>query len=251
MNIIFCEDYEEMSRKAAAVIASQIILKPDSTLGLATGSTPIGLYDELVKKYNLGEISFSRIHTYNLDEYIGLAPTHEQSYAYFMNHHLLGKVDINMSNTHLPFGFAKDIEQECRNYTSKLASVSGGLDFQILGMGHNGHIGFNEPDSKFILDTHCIELTKETIEANSRFFGHIDLVPRSAITMGIRPIMNSKQVLFIVNGSAKAEILEKALFGDVTPNVPASILQMHRSLTVVADREALSVVQQLHPEQIY
>ena len=251
MNIIFCEDYEEMSRKAAAIIASQIILKPDSVLGLATGSTPIGLCEELVRRCDLGEISFSRIQTYNLDEYIGLAPTHEQSYAYFMNHYLLGKVDIDMSNTHLLFGLAKDIDQECQNYTSKLSSIVGGMDFQLLGMGHNGHIGFNEPDNKFILDTHCIELTDETIEANSRFFGDRDLVPRKAMTMGIRPIMNAKQILFIVNGSNKAEMLERALFGDVTPKVPASILQMHRSLTVVADREALRVVQQLHPEQIF
>ncbi|ANX01893.1 glucosamine-6-phosphate deaminase [Thermoclostridium stercorarium subsp. leptospartum DSM 9219] len=232
MRIINVKDYEEMSRKAADLIAAQIILNPKSVLGLATGSSPIGTYECLVELNRNGVIDFSHVTTINLDEYYGLDPTHDQSYRYFMNKHLFSRVNINMANTHLPDGKAKDIDAECRRYDDLIESV-GGIDLQLLGIGHNGHIGFNEPSDEFIPGTHCVSLSESTINANSRFFKSRDEVPRKAITMGIKAIMQARKVLLIASGEDKKEILKKALFGPITPQVPASILQLHKDLTVI------------------
>jgi len=232
MRIIKVKDYEEMSRKAADFIAAQIILKPNTVLGLATGSTPIGTYENLVRLNKDGCVDFSQVTSINLDEYYGLEPTHDQSYRYFMNKHLFSKININPENTHVPNGKADDIDAECRRYDN-LIEKSGGIDLQLLGIGHNGHIGFNEPSDEFVPDTHCVSLTESTINANSRFFKSRDEVPRKAITMGIKAIMQAGKVLLIASGEDKKEILKKALFGPVTPRVPASILQLHRDLTVI------------------
>lgn len=232
MRIIKVKNYEEMSRKAASIIAAQIILNPQTVLGLATGSTPIGTYEQLVGLCKNGDVDFSRVTTINLDEYCGLEPTHDQSYRYFMNKHLLTKVNIDLANTHVPNGKASDIEAECRRYDD-LIQKAGGIDLQLLGIGHNGHIGFNEPSDEFVMGTHCVTLDERTINANSRFFSSKDEVPKKAITMGIKAIMQARKVLLIASGDDKKEILKKALFGPVTPSVPASILQLHKDLTVV------------------
>lgn len=232
MRIIKVKNYEEMSRKAANIIAAEINLNPRTVLGLATGSTPIGTYERLVELCNTGDIDFSQVTTINLDEYYGLEPTHEQSYRYFMDKHLLKKININLENTHVPNGKAPDIEAECKRYDD-LIQKAGGIDLQLLGIGHNGHIGFNEPSDEFIMDTHCVTLKESTINANSRFFNNIDEVPKKALTMGIKPIMQARRVLLIASGDDKKEILKKALSGPVTPSVPASILQLHKDLIVV------------------
>lgn len=232
MKIINTKDYGEMSRKAANIISAQIILHPHSVLGLATGSSPIGTYEQLVEWYNKGDIDFSGITTINLDEYYGLDGANKQSYRYFMNHYLFSRVNINMGKTHLPNGKAMDIDVECKRY-DKLISSLGGIDLQLLGIGLNGHIGFNEPSGAFEQTTHCVELKQSTIQANLKFFQNIDEVPKRAITMGIKSIMQAKKIILIVNGTEKKEILHKALYGPVTPSVPASILQMHPDLTVV------------------
>lgn len=232
MKIINTKDYGEMSRKAANIISAQIILHPHSVLGLATGSSPIGTYEQLVEWYNKGDIDFSGITTINLDEYYGLDGANKQSYRYFMNHYLFSRVNINMGKTHLPNGKAMDIDVECKRY-DKLISSLGGIDLQLLGIGLNGHIGFNEPSGAFEQTTHCVELKQSTIQANLKFFQNIDEVPKRAITMGIKSIMQAKKIILIVNGTEKKEILHKALYGPVTPAVPASILQMHPDLTVV------------------
>ena len=233
-----------MSRVAANIISAQVILKPESILGLATGSSPIGVYDQLVEWYKKGDLDFSRVTTVNLDEYKGLPKENEQSYYYFMHEYLFDKVNINVENTYLPDGMNMDSEAEAARYEEVLASV-GQVDLQLLGMGHNGHIGFNEPDSSFAQTTHCVDLTESTIEANKRFFASADDVPRQAYTMGIGTIMKAKKILLIVNGEAKADIVAKAFFGPVTPEVPASILQLHPDVVIVADKAALSKV----PEQ--
>lgn len=239
MKIIRAKDYEDMSRKAANVIASQIILKNDSVLGLATGSTVIGLYKQLIRLYESGDLDFSEINTVNLDEYVGLSALHPQSYRYFMDNNLFKHVNIPPANTRLPDGMAKDTGKECSNYDAQIEEL-GGIDLQLLGLGLNGHIGFNEPDAIFPKGTHCVDLTESTIKANSRFFNNEDEVPKKAITMGIKNIMEAKMVVLCVSGKAKAPILPKVLFGPVTPNVPGSILQLHNNLTVVADLDALS-----------
>jgi len=240
MRIIRTKDYAEASAVAAEIMAAQIILKPDSVIGLATGSTPVGMYAELVKKNQAG-LDFSSVTTVNLDEYVGLAPEHEQSYRRFMNENLFDHVNIKPENTHLPDGMAADPEAECVRYEALIKSL-GGIDMQLLGIGHNGHIGFNEPSDHFVLDTNCISLTERTIEANSRFFASRDEVPRRALSMGIRTIMNAGRILLLITSREKAEILKKAVCGPVTPAVPASILQLHKDVTLVADAEALSAL---------
>ncbi len=232
MNLIKANDYKDLSRKAANVISAQVILKPDCVLGLATGSTPVGTYKQLIEWYNKGDIDFSKATTVNLDEYCGLTPESTQSYRYFMNHNLFYHINIDIKNTYVPNGLAKDYEEECRRYDN-LISELGGIDLQLLGIGRNGHIGFNEPDVSFEKTTHIVELDESTIEANARFFETIEQVPRKAITMGIKSIMQAKKILLIANGPDKKDILEKALHGPVTPDVPASILQFHPDLTVV------------------
>jgi glucosamine-6-phosphate deaminase len=232
MKIIKTRDYYDMSRKAANIISAQIILYPNSVLGLATGSTPIGIYDQLVKWYDKGDLDFTDISTVNLDEYCNLPSTDSQSYISFMKKNLFQYVNIKAEHIHIPNGNASDVEKECSRYDRLIESL-GGIDLQLLGIGHNGHIGFNEPNIAFEKMTHCVELNDSTREANSKFFGSVESVPTRAITVGIRLIMQARKILLVVSGSDKKDILKKALFGPVTPSVPASILQMHPNLTVV------------------
>lgn len=239
MNIIRAKDYQDMSRKAANVISAQVILKPDCVLGLATGSTPIGTYEQLVDWYNKGDLDFSKVSTVNLDEYRGLKHSDPQSYYYFMHEHLFRHVNIREEATHVPDGTNPDAQLACEAHEEIIRKL-GGIDLQLLGLGNNGHIGFNEPCEAFEKDTHCVDLTKSTIEANSRFFEKIEDVPTQAYTMGIRTIMMAKKILVVVNGEGKADIVARAFWGPVTPEVPASILQMHPDVTVVADEAALS-----------
>lgn len=239
MRVYKVKNYDEMSRKAANLIAAQIITKPDSVLGLATGSTPVGTYKYLVEKYNCGDLDFSEVKTANLDEYKGLTKDNEQSYYYFMYSNLFQHVNINMENTNIPNGMADDADAECSRYEDVIRSL-GGVDLQILGIGHDGHIGFNEPDDIFEGRTHCVDLTEMTIEANKRFFASVDDVPRQAFTMGIGTIMKSRKIILAVSGKDKAAILKKALYGPVTSQVPASILQFHPDVIVIADEDALS-----------
>lgn len=239
IKIICAKDYDDMSRKAANIIAAQIITKPDCVLGLATGSTPIGTYKNLVDGYNKGDLDFSSVTSVNLDEYKGLPKENDQSYYYFMNDNLFSKVNIDKNRTFLPDGTEPDSDKACREYNEIIHSV-GGVDLQLLGLGHNGHIGFNEPSDEFKKETHCVTLSERTIQANMRFFASVDDVPRQAYTMGIGTIMSAKKVLVVVSGEDKADILKKAFFGPVTPAVQASILQMHADVIVVADEAALS-----------
>jgi glucosamine-6-phosphate deaminase len=237
MRIIKTADYNAMSKTAANIIAAQMILKPNSVLGLATGSSPIGTYKELIKKCDNGDIDFSDITTVNLDEYRGLPRTNDQSYYYFMNDNLFNHVNIDKARTHVPNGEVADAEEECGNYEALIKSL-GGVDLQLLGLGHNGHIGFNEPADQFAKVTNCVDLQESTIEANKRFFASIDDVPRQAYTMGIGTIMAARKILVVVSGADKAAIVKKAFTGPVTPQVPASILQMHSDVTVVCDAAA-------------
>ncbi len=241
MRLIRAKNYEDVSVKAGNIIASVINLKPDCVLGLATGSSPIGTYKELIKKYEAGELDFSKVKTVNLDEYVGLSKDHDQSYAYFMRNNLFDHVNIDQNNCNIPSGLTNDPEAECAAYDKLIASL-GGTDLQLLGMGPNGHIGFNEPDEAFFPATHCVKLTDSTIDANARFFATRDDVPKQAYTMGIWGIMQAKRVLMVVNGKNKAEAVKAALTGPVTPKVPASILQLHPDFTLVADEEALSLL---------
>ena len=233
--------YEEISRSAAAIISAKILLYPYCVLGLATGSSPEGLYQNLIRQYENKELDFSRVTSVNLDEYKGLAPDHEQSYRRFMNDHLFDHVNIDKARTFVPDGLNEDSEKACLEY-DQLIARTGGVDLQLLGIGNNGHIGFNEPADAFACGTHCVELTQSTIDANKRFFASEDLVPRYAYTMGIRNIMEAKKILLIASGKAKAEALKAALDGLVTPKVPASVLQLHRDVVVVADEDALGLV---------
>lgn len=239
MEFIITNSYEELSEACAKRIAEQIKSQPKSVLGLATGSTPIGTYKNLVTAYNEGEISFKDIVTFNLDEYVGLVGTHHQSYRYFMNEHLFNHVDIDLTHTHVPSGVSKDTDKECIAYESMIEQA-GGIDLQLLGLGHNGHIGFNEPDEVFSRITHGVDLDERTIQANSRLFNSIDEVPRQAVTMGIGTIMKARQVIVIASGADKADIVERAFTGEVTPQVPASILQFHPHVTIILDSESAS-----------
>lgn len=237
MNIIIADTYEEMSRKAADVIADCLAKDPSCVLGLATGSTPIGLYAELVRDREAGKISFADATTFNLDEYRGLDPQHDQSYRYFMQQNLFDHVNVDVARTHVPDGSNPDADAACAAYEEAIAQA-GGVDLQLLGLGHNGHIGFNEPCDCFPVDTHVVELTESTIQANSRLFDSIDEVPREAYTMGIGTIMRAAKVLVVANGEGKAQIVRDAFFGPVTPQVPASVLQLHPDVTVIVDKEA-------------
>ena len=241
MIIYKVKDYEEMSRKAANIIAAQVITKPDCVLGLATGSSPIGTYKNLIAGYENGDLDFSKVRSINLDEYKGLAPDNDQSYRYFMNTNLFNHINIDMNNTSVPDGLEPDAEKACAEY-NKIIANCGGIDLQLLGLGPNGHIGFNEPDSVFIAGTHCVDLTESTIEANKRFFASIDDVPRQAYTMGIQNIMSAKKILVVVSGANKAESLAKAVNGPIDPMVPASILQLHNDVIIVADEAAASML---------
>ncbi len=237
LNIYVFDSYDQMSEKAANMIAGQINLKPETVLGLATGSTPVGTYKELIKRYEEGDVDFSEVKTFNLDEYYPIEPTNNQSYDYFMKENLFNHINIKKENVHIPSGVSKDVEADCKKY-DEMIEKSGNIDIQVLGIGVNGHIGFNEPDVKFETGTHRVKLDEETIISNSRFFNSKDEVPKEAVSMGIKNIMNSKKIIFLANGENKAEIVEKMLFGDVTPEVPASILQLHKDVTVILDRAA-------------
>ena len=239
MKLIRTKNYEELSRKAANIIAAQITLKPDCLLGLATGSSPIGTYDNLVSMYESGNLDFSRLRSVNLDEYMGLGGDNDQSYRYFMNKHLFERVNIDMTNTHVPDGTVLDSEKACAAYNALLAEM-GTIDLQVLGIGPNGHIGFNEPDDHFAAETHCVDLTDATIQANKRFFENEADVPRKAYTMGIGNIMSAKMIVLVANGKNKAKALAAALKGPVTPQCPASILQFHPNAIIIADEDALS-----------
>lgn len=244
MKFIITKDYDDMSRKAANIISAQMVTKTDSVLGLATGSTPIGTYECLVERYEKGDLDFSKITSVNLDEYRGLPHENDQSYYYFMNHHLFSKVNINKDMTFVPDGTISDADEACSKY-EEIIAATGGIDLQLLGLGHNGHIGFNEPDEVFPKLTHCVDLSDTTIEANSRFFASKEEVPTQAYTMGIQTIMNAKKILVVVSGEDKAEIVKKAFFGEITPNVPASILQLHHDVTIVGDEAAFSKIKEL------
>ncbi|MGN6712247.1 glucosamine-6-phosphate deaminase [Anaerocolumna jejuensis DSM 15929] len=232
MNLIKANGYKDLSRKAANVISAQVILKPNSILGLATGSTPVGTYEQLIEWYQKGDIDFSRVTSVNLDEYYGLSPENSQSYRFFMNQHFFEHINIKPENTNVPNGLAGNPEEECERYEKVIADL-GGIDLQLLGIGHNGHIGFNEPNISFEKTTHVVELDDTTRKANARFFESLDEVPKKAITMGIKSIMQSKKILLVANGPDKQDIIQKAIFGPVTPEIPASILQFHPDLTVV------------------
>ena len=238
MKFYVTENYEQMSRKAASILAAQVIRKPDCVLGLATGSTPIGTYQNLIQWYRDGILDFSQVKSVNLDEYVGLSPTHDQSYRYFMQTNLFDHINIDPANTNVPNGMADDPEAACKEYNQIIRDM-GGIDIQVLGMGHNGHIAFNEPDDHFPLGTHVVDLQESTINANARFFASKDEVPKKAMTMGIGNIMSAKQILVVVNGEGKADIVKKAFTGPVTPTVPASILQFHPNVIVVGDKAAM------------
>jgi len=242
MKIYVTEDYNAMSRKAANILSAQLILKPESVLGLATGSSPVGMYRQLIEGCKRGDLDFSGVKTVNLDEYVGLDPAHEQSYRHFMNTNLFNEVNIDPANTNVPNGLAADLEAECARYNEVIRSM-GGIDVQVLGIGHDGHIGFNEPSEVFEAETHVVDLTQQTIEANARFFATADDVPRQALTMGIKSIMEAKQILMVISGADKAEIVKAAFGGPITPQVPASILQLHPNVILVADKAALSKLQ--------
>lgn len=244
MKIYKTKDYDDMSRKAASIISSQVILKPNCVLGLATGSSPIGAYKNLVEWHQQGDLDFSEVTTVNLDEYKGLSRDNDQSYYYFMNEHLFSKVNINKDRTFLPDGTESDSDAACQKYNEIIHSV-GGVDLQLLGLGHNGHIGFNEPADAFEKETHCVTLSERTIQANTRFFASEKDVPRQAYTMGIQTIMSARKILVVVSGEDKADAVKAAFFGPVTPQVPGSILQFHKDVILVADEAALSKCSEL------
>lgn len=242
MRIIKAKDYADMSRKAANIISAQVIMKPNAVLGLATGSSPVGIYKQLIEWYNKNDIDFSDVTTINLDEYRGLSPEHDQSYRRFMDVNFFDHINIDKSRTYLPDGMAVDGDAACTAYDAIIHRM-GGIDLQLLGIGLDGHIGFNEPGIAFELGTHCVNLAESTIEANKRFFDNDSTkVPKQAITMGIKTIMQAHKVLMVANGKAKAQIVRDAFFGPVVPAVPASILQMHPDFTLVVDEEAGSLI---------
>ena len=244
MKIIRAKDYKDMSRKAANIISAQVIMKPNCVLGLATGGTPVGAYAQLVEWYNKGDLDFSEVTTVNLDEYRGLPKEHPESYWSFMHKNLFDHVNIRPEAIHLPDGTNPDAADACAKYNDIIHSV-GGIDLQLLGLGPNGHIGFNEPGEAFELETHCVDLTPATIEANKRFFdGNEDLVPKQAYTMGIGNIMAAKKILLLASGAGKAQAIFDTCFGPVTPHVPASVLQLHPDAVIIADTEALSLAKE-------
>lgn len=232
MKFITVDTYEKLSRQAANIISAQVILKPDSVLGLATGSSPLGTYKQLIEWYEKGDIDFSKVVSVNLDEYVGLDGASDQSYRYFMNKNFFEHINIDINNTFVPNGCAVDLAGEDKRYDEHIAEL-GGIDLQLLGIGLDGHIGFNEPDKYFVKSTHVVDLHESTIKANSRFFANIDEVPKRAITMGMVSIMQAKKILLIASGKEKRDILEKAFYGPITPEIPASILQLHPDITVI------------------
>ena len=241
MKIIITKNYEELSKVAANEMADVVKNNPSAILGLATGGSPVGMYKELIRMNEAGEVDFSKVTTVNLDEYVGLSGDHPQSYRYFMNDNLFNHINIDKNNTYVPNGLAEDIEAECRNYDNKIAEL-GGTDIQLLGVGNNGHIAFNEPDENLVSGTHLTGLTQDTIEANARFFDSIDEVPKTALTMGLGGIMKSKKIIVIASGESKAEAVKAMVSGKISTNMPASMLQMHRDVTVIIDEAAAKLL---------
>lgn len=239
MRIYETEHYDAMSHQAARIIAAQLLKKPGCVLGLATGSTPVGLYKKLIEWHKEGVLDFSQTRSVNLDEYVGLDGSHDQSYRYFMQKNLFDHVNILPENTHVPNGKASDLAAEGERYDALIREL-GGTDLQLLGLGRNGHIAFNEPGDAFVPETHMVDLTQSTVDANARFFEHIDLVPRKAVTMGMASIMQARQILVVASGADKADAVYAAFRGPVTPECPASILQLHPDVILVGDQAALS-----------
>jgi len=245
MKVIVVRDKKSMGKKAAALIAADMRKKDSYVLGLATGSTPLPLYEELVRMCKAGKLDFSNTITFNLDEYVGLKPTHSQSYRYFMNKHLFNKINIHKVNTHVPDGMTKDVEGHCQEYEAMI-QTAGGIDYQVLGIGVNGHIGFNEPGSSLASRTRLVKLTKSTIEANSRFFRRISDVPTKAITMGIGTVLETKKVVLLASGENKAEAVARAIEGPVTASLPASALQFHPAVTFILTKDAAKELKLAH-----
>ena len=237
MRTIIFRDKQAVGEAAAILFAAQVLKKANSVLGFATGSTPLETYAALSGLSQRGIVDFSEVRTYNLDEYVGLSPAHEQSYAYFMRRNLFSKINISPENCHLPDGMARDLDAECASYERGI-DMDGGIDLQLLGIGHNGHIGFNEPGDAFPDATHCMTLTPETVDANKRFFTSADEVPRRALSMGVGTIMRARAIVLLIHGADKADICQKALNGPITPRVPASILRYHPNVTVLLDQAA-------------
>ncbi len=237
MKIIVCENYDEMSLKGAEIVKEQVNSKPDCILGLATGSTPVGLYTCLAEMNKKGDVDFSKVTSFNLDEYYPISPENDQSYRYFMNENLFSKINIDIAKTHVPNGMAEDPEKACKEYDESILAA-GGIDLQILGIGQNGHIAFNEPADELYEGTHLTGLTESTIKANARFFEKEEDVPTKAVTMGIASIMRARKIIILANGPAKREIVEKLINGGITTNIPASILKVHPDVTLICDRDA-------------
>ncbi|WP_066871154.1 glucosamine-6-phosphate deaminase [Clostridium mediterraneense] len=237
MKVLIVKNYEEMSKKAAEFMAELVNEKPEAILGLATGGTPVGMYKELIEMNKAGKVDFSKVTTVNLDEYVGLAGDHEQSYRYFMNTNLFNHINVNKDKTFVPSGLAENIEEECKKYDERIKEL-GGIDLQLLGLGGNGHIAFNEPDNHLVVGTHLTGLTQDTIDANSRFFESADEVPKTAVTMGLGGIMQAKRILLIASGEGKADAVEAMMNGKITTDCPASMLQMHRDVTIIVDEAA-------------
>lgn len=241
MRLIVTKNYEEMSKVAAKEMAEDIKRNPEIVLGLATGGTPVGMYKELIRMYNEGELDFSKVTSINLDEYVGLAGDHDQSYRYFMNTNLFDHINIDKNNTFVPNGLAENVEEECMAYDSRIQDM-GGIDLQLLGLGANGHIGFNEPGEALSVGTHLTDLKESTIEANARFFDSIDDVPRKAITMGLGGIMKAKKIMVIASGEGKAEVVKAMMSGKITTEIPATMLQMHRDVALIVDEDAAKLL---------
>lgn len=241
MKVIVTKNYEELSKVAANEMADIIKNKPNAVLGLATGGSPIGMYKELIQMNKEGKVDFSQITTVNLDEYVGLSGDHNQSYRYFMNDNLFNHINIDKSKTFVPNGLAENVEEECKSYDAKIAEL-GGTDVQLLGIGNNGHIAFNEPDNFLVAGTHLTGLTQSTIEANARFFDSIDEVPKTALTMGLGGIMKAKKIIVIASGEGKAEAVKEMLSGKITTDMPASMLQMHKDVVVIIDEAAAKLL---------
>ncbi|HHX62964.1 MAG TPA: glucosamine-6-phosphate deaminase [Epulopiscium sp.] len=237
MDIYITKDYDEMSKKAAHLLASVVKETENPILGLATGGTPLGMYTELIRMNKADEVDFSKTTAFNLDEYFPISKECDQSYDYFMKENLFNHINIDMNNIHIPNGSAKDSTMECEVYDKQVRDT-GGVDMQLLGIGSNGHIAFNEPADDFPTKTQKVDLTKGTIQDNARFFEHIEDVPKQAISMGIGTIMNAKRIMLIASGAGKAGIIKEAILGKVTPRVPASILQFHKDVTIILDEEA-------------
>jgi glucosamine-6-phosphate deaminase len=241
MKRIICKDYAEMSETAAKLVAGQIKAKPSTILGLATGSTPVGMYKRLIEYNKSGELDFSHVTTFNLDEYYPISRENDQSYYYFMMQNLFSHINIKPGNINIPNGETAVPEAECAAYDEKICAM-GGIDLQILGIGQNGHIGFNEPDDTLCAETHVTSLTQSTIQANSIYFPNVDSMPKKALTMGLFAILNAKKVIILINGIKKAEATKRMLTGKIGTDCPASFLQLHDDVTVIMDKEAASLI---------